>query len=727
MTASQRGFTRNELKNKLIDNALDPNYADCKEDFQKSVHACFNSPAKPQQLILDSENDDYLHIFLIGDGGWKGKAQKNVANLLRQHVEEYRQKFPKSNMLGINLGDSFYSETAIGNDYLLSPSDQKFNRQWKDIYTEGLPWFFIGGNHCGNLSKKENMISPAAQYTRKILYNQAALINIITRAYGRKEKYEFSEEAKIIFHSNKVTLKEISSLPMYMRFFHYAIDVNHLRLFFLDTNTLGLDFIYLEQALAALETKNMSTEEIDQQRLICIESLINDNQAAFLIHFSQKAIEEGKTCIRLEHQPTEQMYSKRAYDHDAHMYLYDYNLNKSKMDEVSHYVSLPAEDKNDYAKVLWAFYLKWKLDHQLEIAAHAHTNWIDGNHICCGAAGAHLHPLHFFGKRIPHVNDHGFMILSINTKNPKDRTLRLITENNFNLVFEGDFKAPVRQDTDPQVIQFRKDIFTVCDEYFDFLHNKQKEKKGRFFPDKIDAPQLIYNGSWWVAKKIVKNGTQYIGWDSVFNSWQKSGEKAFLDKMRKLLKDIKSELVQDKNLSHFNEDLANLKNELVNSINHLNWKQSASLKKEEESGSNISHTLGDVKITEKILAFLNNPSPSDYFTTVSTVLNITRELYNTNSNNAVYRKLMATILELIKNENSPQYFSLLSDKKDSLDKLLDYIIREIDIEDGNMAITNALHTKLSVALTVLLKCKYVPTNTSQSKTPTLSNTKTEEA
>lgn len=261
------------------------------------------APRSYKLQIPDYLNGDKVRIFVLGCQGEASDAQKQVAALMNTVAQD------KEPLVIMVVGDNLYDAGAQ------SALDSNFNTCFYFIYyTDGVPniqkvpAFMLLGNHDGNYDSK------SASYNR---YVPSMLFGKQTVGW-EIEKHEIEET-----YLPTKTLSIVDKIAMFQQYIlerdklsawnmpypYYSLIIGEKEFFFVNSNSLFVDFLTYHEKINKGETPHCEK-----------------NQIAWLKKQYDKAVSEGRMPILLSHHPADITLGKRMRSFDAWHYGSDPQL-----------------------------------------------------------------------------------------------------------------------------------------------------------------------------------------------------------------------------------------------------------------------------------------------------------------------------------------------------------------------------------------------------------------
>lgn len=423
------------------------------------------------RLKHDKGDDDAtrpLRFLAVGCQGSGDKHQLEVARLMNELCKD---PLTRPDFILI-LGDNVYD---WGADSAIDPNIRKC---FDDIYLrdefqhlKNMPFFFILGNHDGNLQNANmarlhpgsgTVINPECGIKRSMHEVAHSLVS----------DDRFDIEMKM--HIYQMPALHLNDLPAYnMPRRYYSLIAGETQIFCVDSSTYVKDYLDLAMNPATMNAQN--------------------NQAAWLAEEVEKAKAAGRKIILAQHHP---IYTpgKRAYHNDLGIYL-----SKPEIALLPEVFGMQAEDTTPYNTFLTACLQKQNLVFDLTLAAHDHNMYYYNNkhdaseaykitQVTAGVGGGPLQERSKFTEQRNmgcFVKKHGLAVISHTPKADKfDITLHTSDHSNLFEFTTDSHEAILHfhpEDTDAEsILRFYGVIEAALNEYFSFLGEKQEDRDGDF-------------------------------------------------------------------------------------------------------------------------------------------------------------------------------------------------------------------------------------------------------
>lgn len=458
----------------------------------KSALAAANS-SKPNviNVVMPSNASKKFNICIFGCQGSDNPAPKKVAQLINETADQHPDLAPH---IKIILGDNFYP------DGVDTPTDARFEKQFHRVYgnpelehIHHVPCLVVLGNHD---EKRDTItfLKADIHYTYPPDHKKAAKQQVAHSMLPHLSDPESLTEPKSDFFQRKEVNYE--QLPKHLMPHEYHSWIfGNLQVFCLNSNTYVKDFL----TLLKNEAQGIPTDP-------------DTNQAAWLRREYAEAKRCGRKIVYAMHHPLFSV-GKRAYPNgfDASFYLtneeithlhlilkltrHDPELN-SKVNDIlnadyDHY------DKNaNYNEFITrTLYDFEEMPPDIILAAHDHSIYYANKPlahapeklICQVVAGGggneELQDQYLFDPENVgcYIKDHGYVMISYDPDRPDLFEINIFTINGERLHFTNESSKPICQPaTDERVNIIRNIVLAECDQYQQFLREKQ-EPKGQFF------------------------------------------------------------------------------------------------------------------------------------------------------------------------------------------------------------------------------------------------------
>jgi hypothetical protein len=409
-----------------------------------------------------------LRFITVGCQGSGDKHQLEVARLMNELCADPATR-PDFILI---LGDNVYDWGAD------SATDPNIRKCFDDIYLRpefehlrNMPFFFILGNHDGNLQNLSmarlhpgsgTMLNPESGIKRSM--------HEVAHSLVTDEKYDF-EMKKHIYQMPALHLGELPAYNMPRRY--YSLIAGETQIFCVDSSTYVKDYLDL-----AMNPNTMNA---------------TNNQAAWLAEEVASAKAAGRKIILAQHHP---IYTpgKRAYHNDLGIYL-----SKPEIALLPQFFGMQAEETTPYNTFLTACLQQQQLEFDLTLAAHDHNmyyynnkNDVDAEYkICQVTAGVGGGPLQERSKFTEQhnmgcfVKKHGLAVISHTPKADKfDITLHT-SDHQHRFEFNTDSSEAILHfhpdNTETNAIKrFHRVVERAINEYLSFLGDKQEDRNGDF-------------------------------------------------------------------------------------------------------------------------------------------------------------------------------------------------------------------------------------------------------
>lgn len=403
---------------------------------------------------LANLTSDVLTFFSIGCAGTAQDSQKKVYALM----EKIAQQFGAPQFV-VELGDRFYQNSYYKEDGVLSADAEDFNTFFHDIagnpdlaLISGIVFFMIMGNHEGNRQSWEK-----------------ALKHIIG---GRNDPatLEFHQIIHTFLESPELTLKLLT---------HHELDLNDL-IKYIGQWILPADFYSLIAEKLQIIFLNSNTYIVDYLKLVAArereEEIDPENQAYWLQKKYAEAKMHGRAVIIAQHHPLAS-WGKRAIKGDAHLYL-----SPEQISEMNQLIDEPLKS-NDYCKMLMKTFTQQGLDpitFKALLCAHDHNlsyrnslanenSPLKYSQVCSGGGGGKLQHKAVdtnADDRGCFIQQHGFVKVTIDIKNPTDILFDFFTIDDIHLRFNQLSTRPIHESSgDTELDILRETIASLCDQF----------------------------------------------------------------------------------------------------------------------------------------------------------------------------------------------------------------------------------------------------------------------